>query len=85
MNVKDVWDDPIYRSHVRQAVEAGLQDSEAGRTASVEEVRAKFGLSGPDPELAAWHEVYAGLSDDEIAEVEAIALNRSPAFSEDPD
>src|SRR4029077_3582435 len=85
MTVKDLWDDPVYRAHVRQAVEAGLQDSEAGRTASVEEVRARFGLSEPGPELAAWHEVYAGRSDDEVAEVETIALNRGPAFSEDPD
>lgn len=81
--MKDTWDDPIYRIHIRQAVEAGLQDSDAGRTASVEEVRARFGLSGPAPELAAWHEVYAGLSDDEVAEVEAIALDRSSLSHED--
>jgi hypothetical protein len=80
MTVKDSWDDPVYRAHVRQAVEAGLQDSEAGRTASVEEVRARFGLPDSDSELAAWHDVYAGLSDDEIAEIEAIALRRY-AFS----
>ena len=44
----------------------------------MEEVRARFGLSNADSELAAWHEVYAGLSDDEVAEVEAIALRRYP-------
>jgi predicted transcriptional regulator len=38
------WDDLMYRIYVRQAVEAGLRDSEAGRTMSVEEVRARFGL-----------------------------------------
>lgn len=27
--------------------------------------------------LEAWHQVYEGLSDEEIAEVEAMALNRS--------
>lgn len=27
--------------------------------------------------LEAWHQVYEGFSDEEIAEVEAIALNRS--------
>ena len=38
------WDDIMYGIYVRQAIEAGLRDSEAGRTISVEEVRAKFGL-----------------------------------------
>jgi hypothetical protein len=38
------WDDLMYRIYVRQSVEAGLRDSEAGRTVSVEEVRARFGL-----------------------------------------
>ncbi len=31
----------------------------------------------PAAELEAWHQVYAGLSDDEIQEVETIALDRS--------
>jgi hypothetical protein len=38
------WDDLMYEIYVRQAIEAGLSDSEAGRVVSVEEVRAKFGL-----------------------------------------
>ncbi len=38
------WDDLMYRIYVRQAIEAGLQDSEAGRTRDVQEVRARFGL-----------------------------------------
>jgi hypothetical protein len=38
------WDDLMYKIYVRQAIEAGLQDSEAGRTMDVKEVRAKFGL-----------------------------------------
>ena len=38
------WDDVMYEIYVRQAIEAGLEDSEAGRTIAVEEVRAKFGL-----------------------------------------
>jgi len=82
-SVKDTRDDPINKAHVRQAVEAGLRDSNAGRTVSVEEVRARFGLSNPDSELAAWHEVYAGLSDDDVAEVEAIALSGNPLCHED--
>lgn len=38
------WDDLMYEIYVRQVVEAGLADSQAGRLISVEEVRAKFGL-----------------------------------------
>ena len=38
------WDDLMYKIYVRQAVEAGLADSEAGRVTSVEQVRLKFGL-----------------------------------------
>ena len=39
------WDDLMYQIYVRQAVDAGLEDSQAGRTIAVEEVRAKLGLS----------------------------------------
>ena len=39
------WDDLMYKIYVRQAIETGLEDSEAGRTINVKEVRAKFGLS----------------------------------------
>ena len=38
------WDDLMYTIYVRQAIEAGLEDSEAGRVSDVNEVRAKFGL-----------------------------------------
>lgn len=38
------WDDLMHRIYVRQAIEAGLRDSEAGDTLDVKEVRAKFGL-----------------------------------------
>lgn len=38
------WDDLMYRIYVRQAIEAGLQDSDHDRTVDVKEVRAKFGL-----------------------------------------
>ena len=38
------WDDLMYTIYVRQAVESGLQDSDAGRVLGVGEVRAKFGL-----------------------------------------
>jgi predicted transcriptional regulator len=39
------WDDLMHEIYVRQSIEAGLADSEAGRTMDVDEVRAKFGLS----------------------------------------
>jgi len=39
------WDDLMYEIYVRQTIEAGLADSEAGRTLDVKEVRAKFGLA----------------------------------------
>lgn len=39
------WDDLMHEIYVRQAIESGLADSEAGRTRSVEEVRREFKLS----------------------------------------
>lgn len=38
------WDDLMHEIYVRQSIEAGLADSEAGRVTDVAEVRAKFGL-----------------------------------------
>jgi hypothetical protein len=38
------WDDLMREIYVRQAIESGLADSLAGRTTSVETVRAGFGL-----------------------------------------
>ena len=38
------WDQLIYQIYVRQAIEAGLADSEADRTESVEAVRERFNL-----------------------------------------
>jgi hypothetical protein len=38
------WDDLMYRIYVRQAIEDGLSDSDAGKVVSVDEVRARFGL-----------------------------------------
>ena len=42
---ESTWDDLMYEIYVRQAVEAGLEDSRAGRTTDVTEVRKKFGFS----------------------------------------
>jgi predicted transcriptional regulator len=38
------WDDLMHEIYVRQSIEAGLADSEAGRVRDVAEVRARFGL-----------------------------------------
>jgi predicted transcriptional regulator len=38
------WDDLMERIFVRQMIEAGLKDADAGRTVSVEDVRGLFGL-----------------------------------------
>ncbi len=38
------WDDLMREIYVRQAIEAGLADSQAGRTTDVEDVRREFGL-----------------------------------------
>ncbi len=42
---ESTWDDLMHEIYVRQVVEAGLEDSKAGRTTDVEQVREKFGLS----------------------------------------
>lgn len=38
------WEDLMHRIYVRQAIEAGVKDSEKGRTVDVKEVRKRFGL-----------------------------------------
>lgn len=39
------WDDVMYRIYVRQRIEAGLHDAEAGNVVAVDEVRQRFGLA----------------------------------------
>ena len=39
------WDDLMHEIYVREAIERGLADSQAGRAKGVREVRAKYGLS----------------------------------------
>lgn len=38
------WEDLMHRIYVRQTIEAGLEDSEAGRIVDVGEVRSRFNL-----------------------------------------
>lgn len=39
------WDDLMYEIYVRQAIDAGIRDSDAGRTQDVKEVRVRLGLA----------------------------------------
>jgi len=39
------WDDLMREIYVHSVIEQGMQDSVAGRTMDVREVRAKYGLS----------------------------------------
>jgi hypothetical protein len=54
LNIKDeakrlpntfTWDDLMHEIYIRQAIEAGLTDSKAGRTTDIDQVRSEFGLS----------------------------------------
>lgn len=38
------WDDFIHEIYVREAIEKGLEDSKAGRTKDVSEIRKKYKL-----------------------------------------
>jgi predicted transcriptional regulator len=42
---KATWDDLMYQIYVHQTIEAGIKDSDEGRTVDVKEVRKRFGLS----------------------------------------
>jgi len=39
------WDDLMHEIYVRQSIEAGLADAQAGKSVEVSEVRERFGLS----------------------------------------
>ncbi len=41
---ESTWDDLMREIYVRQAIESGLADSEAGRSVDVDQVRADFGV-----------------------------------------
>ena len=38
------WDDLMHEIYVRQSIEAGLADSDAGKVVEVSDVRKQFGL-----------------------------------------
>ena len=39
------WEDLMYQIYVRQSIEAGIKDSDEGRTIDVKEVRKRFGMT----------------------------------------
>jgi len=39
------WDDLMYQIYVRQAIEEGIRDADAGRLTDTSQVRAEFGLT----------------------------------------
>ncbi len=41
---KATWDDLMHQIYVRQTIEAGIKDSDEGRTMDIKAVRKKFGL-----------------------------------------
>ncbi len=45
LSEKATWDDLMYQIYVRQTIEAGIKDSDEGRTVDVQEVRKRFGLT----------------------------------------
>ena len=38
------WDDLMHEIYVRETIEKGLEDSKAGRTKGVADIRKKYGL-----------------------------------------
>lgn len=40
------WEDLMYRIYVREAIESGLADSDAGRVVEVAEIRRRFARPG---------------------------------------
>ena len=43
---KATWDDLMSQIYVRQTIEAGIKDSDEGKTVDVKKVRKSFGLTG---------------------------------------
>ena len=38
------WEDLMYRIYAREAIEAGIKDSDQGRTVDIKDLRRRFGL-----------------------------------------
>ena len=53
------WDDLMHEIYVRETIEKGLEDSKAGRTKGVADIRKKYGLpewgsNGRKPQKLIW-------------------------------
>ncbi len=42
---KATWNDLMHQIYIRQTIEAGIKDSDEGKTIDVKDVRKKFGLN----------------------------------------
>ena len=47
------WDDLMHEIYVRQAIESGIADSDAGRAIEISELRRKLGLVPPSSSTTA--------------------------------
>ena len=45
LSEKATWNDLMDEIYIRQTIEAGIKDSDEGKTIDVKEVRKKFGLN----------------------------------------
>lgn len=67
--------DAIYEGGVLKPLQP--LDLEEGRRVSLTIEEEGIGIESPEEALKAWQGVYAGLSKDDLAEIEAIVLDRS--------
>jgi len=71
------WNDLMREIYVRQAIESGLADSQAGRTTEVETVRAEFGPKFSGRELADLLRSLPKPDEEYLALVESLAAKQS--------
>ncbi len=45
LSEKATWNDLMQQIYIRQTIEAGIKDSDEGKTIDVKDVRKKFGLN----------------------------------------
>ena len=71
------WDDLMREIHVRQALESGLAESQAGHTTSVETLRAEFGPKFSGRELADLLHSLPKPDEEYLAVVESLTAEQS--------
>ncbi len=45
LSEKATWNDLMHQIYIRQTIEAGIKESDEGKTIDVKDVRKKFGLN----------------------------------------